>query len=136
SIVALVALAVGLVAAGVSWQRHVASLTPLEAEYEGMQRYARWLGLAPRMAQTPHEFARSLAERLPTAATQIVRIADLYVRSLFTRDGLSDADQQEAKHLWAPLRKNFAAFFVNGLLAKLFRPPKRTEQEPHVLGRK
>jgi transglutaminase-like putative cysteine protease len=137
TIIALVAVAIGLVAAGVSWQRHVASLTPLEAEYEGMQRYARWLGLAPRAAQTPHEFARSLAERIPAAAAQIVRIADLYVRSLFTRDGLSDADQQEAKKLWAPLRKNFAAYFVNGLLAKLLRPAaKREPQEPYILGRK
>ena len=66
-----------------------------------------------------------------------MRIADLYVRSLFTRGGLSDAEQQEAKHLWAPLRKNFAAYFVNGVLAKLFRPAaKREPQEPYILGRK
>jgi len=133
----LVAIVVGLVAVGVSWQRHVASLTPLEAEFEGMQRYARWLGLAPRAAQTPHEFASSLAARIPDAAAQIVRIADLYVRSLFTRDGLSESEQQEAKQLWSPLRKNFAAFFVNSVLAKMFRPPvKRDGQEPYVLGRR
>ncbi len=137
TIIALVAGAVGLVAAGVSWQRHVASLTPLEAEFEGMQRYARWLGLTPRAAQTPHEFASSLSARIPSAAAQIVRIADLYVRSLFARDGLSEAEQQEAKQLWSPLRKNFATYFLNSVLAKMFRPAqKRDEQEPYVLGRR
>ena len=88
------------------------------------------------MAQTPHEFARSLAERLPTAATQIVRIADLYVRSLFTRAGVNEVEQQEAKQLWSPLRKNFVVYLVSGVLAKLFRQPKREQPEPYVLGRK
>ena len=136
SIIALVAGAIGLVAAGVSWQRHVASLTPLEAEYEGMQRYARWLGLAPRAAQTPHEFAARLSAQIPAAAAQIVRIADLYVRSLFAPSGLSESEQQEAKTLWSPLRKGFIGYAVNRVLLRLFRPPKREEQEPHLLRRK
>ncbi|MCA1554099.1 MAG: DUF4129 domain-containing protein, partial [Chloroflexi bacterium] len=110
--------------------------TPLEAEYESLQRYARWLGMAPRAAQTPHEFAASLASRIPTAAVQVVRIADLYVRSLFARDGLSDAEMQEAKGLWSPLRINFVTYFINSMLAKLFRPPKREQPEPYVLGRR
>ncbi|MEP7200453.1 MAG: transglutaminaseTgpA domain-containing protein [Chloroflexota bacterium] len=126
-IFALLAGVVALATVGISWQRHVASLTPLEAEYEGMQRYARWLGLMPRAAHTPHEFAAYLAGRIPQAAAQIRRLADLYVRSLFARDGLSAEDQREAKGLWPQLRKNFAVYFVNQTLTNLFRAPERLD---------
>jgi transglutaminase superfamily protein/uncharacterized protein DUF4129 len=124
-IFALVALVVGLVAVGVSWQRHIASLTPLEAEFEGLQRYARWMGLPPRAAQTPHEFAAYLAARIPNASRQILRLADLYVRSLFARNGLNKEEEREAKGLWPSLRKNFFVHLVNQTLTNLVRAPER-----------
>ncbi len=123
----LLVVVVGLASAGISWQRHIASLTPLEAEYESMQRYARWLGVLPRAAHTPHEFASSLAARIPAAASQIMRIADLYVRSLFARDGLNEAQQREAKAIWPHLRANFLKQLANQALQKFFRTPERIE---------
>ncbi|MBI1801962.1 MAG: transglutaminase domain-containing protein, partial [Chloroflexi bacterium] len=103
----LAALVVGLVAAAVGWQRHIASMTVLEAEYEGLQRYARWAGVPPKASYTPYEFAERLAAQIPLAARLIVRLADLYVRSLFTRDGLSKEEEREAKSLWPDVRFSF-----------------------------
>jgi transglutaminase-like putative cysteine protease len=125
TIFAILAGVVTVAAVAIGWQRHVAGLTVLEAEYEGMQRYARWLGAAPRAAQTPHEFANYLALRIPQAATKIFRLADLYVRSLFTRDGLSKDEEREARGLWPQIRKNFLVHMVQSTLAKLLRTPVR-----------
>ena len=114
---------VAVAVAGIGWQRHVASLTVLESEFEGMQRYARWMGAAPRAAQTPHEFANHLALRIPQAAGSILRLADLYVRSLFTRSGLSTEEEREARGLWPQIRKNFLIYMVQSTLVKFLRQP-------------
>lgn len=123
TIFAVLAGVVAMAAVAIGWQRHVASLTVLESEYEGMQRYARWMGATPRAAQTPHEFAEHLALRIPESASNIFRLADLYVRSLFTRDGLSKAEEREARGLWPQIRKNFLVYMVQSTLVKLLHPP-------------
>jgi hypothetical protein len=115
--------------AAVSWQRHVASLTPLEAEYEGMQRYARWLGMAPHAGQTPLEFGTALAARIPMAATQILRLSELYVRSLFARDGVKKDDEREAKAMWPEVRRSFVKRFANETMLRIVRPPERTRKK-------
>ena len=114
-----------LVAGAISWQRHVASLTPLEAEYEGMQRYARWLGMHPRAGQTPLEFGKALAARIPPAATQILRLSELYVRSMFARDGVQKEDEREAKAMWPEVRRNFIKSFANDIMLRIVQMPER-----------
>lgn len=129
----LAAIAIALVAGVIGWRRHLASLTPIEAEYESLQRYARVVGLTPRAAQTPHEFAHAIAARIPTAAQHLFCLADLYVRALFARGGLSKEEEREAKSLWPLLRKNIFLHAVNQILTRLLRAPKREEQEPYLL---
>lgn len=113
----------------ISWRRHLATLTPLEVEYESLQRYARWAGEAPHPGQTPLEFASGLASRMPQSAAALLRLADLYVRSLFARDGLNADEQREAKTLWPAIRRAFFVHGVNRLLSALFTVPTRGEKK-------
>lgn len=111
-----------------SWRRHLATLTPLEAEYESLQRYATWTGLAPHAAQTPHEFAAGLAAHMPQSAALFLRFAELYVRSLFARGGLAAGQQQEAQALWVPIRRSFFAHAINRALTAVVRAPERARR--------
>jgi transglutaminase-like putative cysteine protease len=121
-IFALMVALIAALAAFISWRRHLAGLTMMEAQYETLQRYGRLLGNAPRIGHTPHEFAASLAARVPTAAAILTRFVDLYVRSLFAREPLSKDEERAAQALWPPLRKNFLQQFVNQLGQRFLRP--------------
>jgi hypothetical protein len=121
-ILAVVIALIALLVAFISWRRHLAGLTVMEAQYEALQRYGRLLGNAPRIGYTPNEFATSLAALVPAATANITRLVDLYVRSLFARERLTKDEERAAKALWPSLRKDFLKQFANQLAQRFLRP--------------
>ena len=53
-----------------------------------------------------------------------MRVANLYVRSLFAREQLSKDEETEARKLWPSLRTNFARQMFQQVLQKFMRAPE------------
>ena len=75
-----------------------------------MSRLASWSGNAPDPAQTPHEFAASLRERV-AGMDDVELLADAYVREQFARD--AGEPSSRLNETWQNVR--------NALVRKLLR---------------
>ena len=93
------------------WVRGLADAPVAARRWEQTARLASWSGNGPDPAQTPHEYASTLRERV-RGIDDVELLADDYVGQRFGQrpDGANDTQPDEA---WEHVR--------NGLLRKLFR---------------
>ncbi len=104
-ILGTLAAIVGLASAGwLAWERPLRGLTPAESVFARLVRVARWLGLAPAPADTPHEYGRRIAGVIPDRREDISTIVDAYVRERFGRRGVDDAESARLGGAWQRLR--------------------------------
>jgi transglutaminase-like putative cysteine protease len=103
----VVAVGCAIVAAGTYWCVRSVRSTPMSEigrVYRRMCSYARLLGVAGRIDQTPYEYAILVTERLPQSALQVGLIAEMYVRDRFGHGGSNPGDETAAKQAWRALR--------------------------------
>jgi transglutaminase-like putative cysteine protease len=111
------AACLGMAAGAYWWMRSLRSRSTSEIGrvYRRMCSYAGILGVRGRIDQTPYEYAVVVAERLPGSASQVGRIAELFVRDQFGREEMSPADERAAREAWATLRPSM----VRAMLRRL-----------------
>ncbi|MCH7578899.1 MAG: transglutaminase domain-containing protein [Chloroflexi bacterium] len=93
------------------WVRGIGGAPAAARRWEQTLRLASWSGNAPDPAQTPHEYASSLRERV-RGLDDVELLADDYVSQRFGR-GSDDATDTRLDEAWEHVR--------NGLLRKLLR---------------
>ena len=86
------------------WQRATGALGSPERAYERMCRLAGMAHLSPEPAQTPYEFGRELAMRLPSVRRQVNMICDAYVRSRYGRQEFRIEDRGSLDEAWRRVR--------------------------------
>ena len=99
-IVALLALA----AMWLVWMLSFRGLRPAMATYEKMARLAGLSGLAPRVQETPSEYAEALTRVLPSQKDSIRTITRGFERSQYGKKALSDQDEAEINSAWRAIR--------------------------------
>ena len=107
----LVVLLVGL--AWYRWWWRLRALDLPSEIYAKMRRLATAAGMPPLASQTPREYGRYLAERMPERATAVTDIAEVYAFSRYGPRFLSLPDMQAIDYAWSSLRW--------ALLRRLFR---------------
>ena len=93
------------------WIRGLGDAPAAARRWEQTLRLASWSGNAPDPAQTPHEYASSLRERV-RGLDDVELLADDYVSQRFGRES-DDATDTQLDEAWEHVR--------NGLLRKLLR---------------
>jgi len=103
---AIVAAAAALAGSRWWWQRPLAGLSAAERSFGRVVRVAGWFGSGPVATETPDEYSRRLARKIPEAQEEISTITGAYVAERFGRqpsDGLSErleAAWLRVRHLW------------------------------------
>lgn len=87
------------------WERPLRGLTVAEGVFARLVRVTRWLGLAPRAADTPHEYGRRIAGAIPERREDISTIVDAYVRERFGRRDIDEAEAARLGGAWRRLRE-------------------------------
>jgi hypothetical protein len=106
------------------WMRGLRGLSVAGGAFERMSRLARFLGIAPRSGQTPHEYAMAIAaavdesapilgrgapvgagSSVPQCRDEVQRIADGYVRERFGAKKLSTSENELLNGAWRHLRR-------------------------------
>lgn len=76
-LIAAIVLVVGGLAAA-CWFWPLRGLAPTDAFFARLLRFGRFAGVPPNGAATPHEFADSLGDRIPSARAPAMKIVDIY----------------------------------------------------------
>lgn len=98
---------VGLLALAAMWLVWMLSfrgLRPAMATYEKMARLAGLSGLAPKVHETPSEYAGTLAQVLPSQQDAIQTITHGFERSQYGKQSLSPQDEEEISSAWRTIR--------------------------------
>ncbi len=111
--VTLVVGLLALVAMWLLWMLSFRGLRPAMATYEKMVRLAGLSGLAPRVQETPSEYAETLMQVLPSQKDSIQTITRGFERSQYGKKALSDQDEAEINSAWRAIRSR--------LLRRVFR---------------
>ena len=98
--VGLVALVVLLAGGVFLWFRRVRSLKPVEIIYARMTDWLSLVGVRPKTYQTPLEFAQVASSKVPPAKGKFVDIAFMYVKERFSRQPLSEEEEQQIAEVW------------------------------------
>jgi hypothetical protein len=91
----LAALLAGALLFMLALRRELRGLSPARAAYVRLGRLAAWAGLEQEPHTTPHEYADTLARRLPQQGDAVRRIAGAYVADRYSPAGSADAEQLE-----------------------------------------
>jgi transglutaminase-like putative cysteine protease len=111
------------------WTRELRSPSPVERIYEKMARYAQLAGIGWPAHQTPYEYAAALIEALPQGRTQILQIADFYVKERFSNKGTDEREIEEAKEAWHALRPTLWQQMIR---QRLLQPRRLLPSFPHT----
>jgi hypothetical protein len=103
-VLAILLLASGSVF-GFLWWRRMEDLPAAERLFRRMVLYSRLLGLEPQESQTPTEYAKLLVEGVPEAKEGAFRLAQLYLKERFSREGLTSLEKMEAYAVWEGLSR-------------------------------
>lgn len=74
-------VAVALLAGGIAtafWFLPLRDLSPIDAVFARLLRFGRFAGVPASGATTPHEFAESLGDRIPSTRAPAMKIVDVY----------------------------------------------------------
>jgi len=125
---------------GFLWWRRMEDLPAAERLFRRMVLYSRLLGLEPQATQTPTEYVNLLMEEVPEAKEGAFRLAQLYLKERFSRQGLTSLEKMEAYTLWEGLSRAISdrlpmriyrrigsmADFLRTQLEEARRPPHRS----------
>jgi len=121
------ALGLVLLIAGVwvvRWRLQRAPRTTLTRLYDELARYAGWLGVRRRAADTHHEYASRIAQVVPEGAPVIRQIAAVYVKELFHPVGATPTEVTEIRALWPSLRQQFWSRLARRAAQAFLRRPE------------
>jgi len=97
----VMALLTTLLAIGVFlWFRRLRSLRPVESIYARMTDWLSLVGVRPMTYQTPLEFAQAASAKVPPARERFADIATMYVKECFSRQKLSEEEEQRVAEVW------------------------------------
>jgi len=82
------------------WFRRLRSLKPVESIYARMTDWLSVVGVRPQTYQTPLEFAQVASAKVPLAKGRFVDIATMYVKEQFSRQRLSEDEEQHIAEVW------------------------------------
>jgi transglutaminase-like putative cysteine protease len=99
----LAACGLALLTGAVWWRRPLQGLSAAEGTFARLARVAGWLGLAPRVVDTPHEYASRLGAAIPEGRADIAAVVDSYVRERFGRQS-SEGQSEMLRRVWRRLR--------------------------------
>jgi hypothetical protein len=91
--------------------------------FEAVEAWARDRGHPRELEQTPHEFARSLAEHAPTLVGEAAQLADLYCHAAYAPSTLPAAAVAGLSRLWQGLSRESSALDTSGATES----PQRTQ---------
>lgn len=82
------------------WFRRLRSLRPVESIYARMTDWLSLVGVRPKTYQTPLEFAQVASAKVPPARGRFAEIATMYVKESFSRQKLSEDEEQHVAEVW------------------------------------
>lgn len=97
----IVGTAVGLVFTANSYNTRIESDVSLS--YDRLGRWGNWLGLSFQPAQTPHERATAIAQKVPEGEKSIWQLTQQYVLRMFSRSHSED-EAFDSRQEWQRLR--------------------------------
>ena len=101
----VLALAYGFLRLSVWWTGRLSAAEYGRLVYSRLCLYAGWLGAVRRPSQTPYEYGQDLQSRLRgDFGAAAARVCDLYVRSAYSHQGLSQRQRRELGKVWSRLR--------------------------------
>jgi hypothetical protein len=92
--------------AGMGWMR-LRGLGPramIHYFYTSTAQRAEGLGWARRRGQTPYEYSRDLAARLPDQAPELEQLTEAFVRARYSRRPVEESEARRARTPWQRLR--------------------------------
>ncbi len=130
----LVALLAVLAWQGRRWRG--AGLLPVETVYHRLSLLSGWAGLPEYAWQTPHERALALAQALPAAGSDALRIAEIFTTHRYARRRITLSDSADLKEAWQRLRPQLVRAVLRHsgrrLVGWLLKPFQRRTSERRV----
>jgi hypothetical protein len=103
--IALAALvAIGALAAVVTWFASFRGLSPVSSLYARALRAGNWLGVRSTPSLTPYEYAERVGRVVPSAQGPARVVADLYTQERYAGRRPDGSQTQAARDAWRRLR--------------------------------
>ena len=102
--VVLALIAAAWLTAAFIWRRGLANVTVAEATYTKLSRFGTFAGIKRQPHETPHEYAFTLGNTVPAAATGAMGIAGVFAAGRYGKRDLSDDETEELATAWKGIR--------------------------------